>query len=299
MDHQATCSLLDRRTHAGRRPSLLSVFPAVHFVRRKRPRPRPSAVCLVTATIPRVRIPTSALSSSARSPTFLPTKLSMGSPSAPRPWRFVFPGGQTALAGILVPRPSADQSPHPLVRSDGPFVATFWQSVLRTPMGWLRRNPVATSPWHLLVGLGDLEQGTTRGGLFGSVAVSCSRHCCFCQSRLSAYLLTRRSRGNEAMNIVQLILKLLGGNVLNQLAESLGLERQKAETGIKAAIPGLLAGVTGMLCLSDGADKLSRAVDDADDGLLGDLTKAFGGGSSFADKGLGHPGFLAWLRYGL
>ena len=43
---------------------------------------------------------------------------------------------------------------------------------------------------------------------------------------------------------------------------------------------------------SDGADKLSRAVDDADDGLLGDLTKAFGGGSSFADKGIGILGSL-------
>ena len=94
------------------------------------------------------------------------------------------------------------------------------------------------------------------------------------------------------MNIVQLILKLLGGNVLNQLAESLGLERQKAETGIKAAIPGLLAVLTGMSRSSDGADKLSRAVDDADDGLLGDLTKAFGGGASFADKGIGILGSL-------
>ncbi len=94
------------------------------------------------------------------------------------------------------------------------------------------------------------------------------------------------------MNLVQLLLKLLSGNVLSQLAESLGLERQKAETGIKAVIPSLLAALTGLTSASGGADKLARAVDDADDSLLDELGKVFGGGASFADKGAGILGSL-------
>ena len=98
--------------------------------------------------------------------------------------------------------------------------------------------------------------------------------------------------GGKAMNWVELILKALGGNVLDQLASALGLDRQKSEGAVKAAVPGLLGALVNMARTPDGADKLYSSLDDVDDGLLGDLGKAFGGGSSLADKGTGLLGSL-------
>ena len=88
------------------------------------------------------------------------------------------------------------------------------------------------------------------------------------------------------MNIVDLLLKLLGGGVGRQLAGMLNVGEDKAESGIKAALPALLAALTGIASTKDGSQRLASAVEGADEGILGNLGSVVGSqGSALADKG--------------
>ena len=95
------------------------------------------------------------------------------------------------------------------------------------------------------------------------------------------------------MNIVDLLLKLLSGGVGRQLAGMLNLGEDKAESGIKAALPALLAAITGVASTREGSERLASAVEGADDGILGNLGNALGSqGSGFVDKGSSMLGSL-------
>jgi hypothetical protein len=95
------------------------------------------------------------------------------------------------------------------------------------------------------------------------------------------------------MNIVDLLLKLLSGGVGRQLAGMLNIGEDRAESGIKATLPALLAALTGVASTREGSERLASAVEGADDGILGNLGNALGSqGSGFVDKGSSMLGSL-------
>jgi hypothetical protein len=82
------------------------------------------------------------------------------------------------------------------------------------------------------------------------------------------------------MNIVDMLLKLLGGGVSKQLAGMTGIAEDKIEAAIKAALPALLAALTGAASTKEGAQKLAVEVEGADEGILGNLGSALGSQSA-------------------
>jgi hypothetical protein len=114
------------------------------------------------------------------------------------------------------------------------------------------------------------------------------------------------------MNIVDMLLRLLGGGVSKQLAGMTGIAEDKIEAAIKAALPALLAALTGAASTKEGAQKLAAEVEGADDGILGNLGSALGGqaaalgeqgstalGSLFSEGTLGNLGSVLGKFTGL
>ena len=94
-------------------------------------------------------------------------------------------------------------------------------------------------------------------------------------------------------NIVDMLLKLLGGGVSKQLAGMTGIPEEKIEAAIKAGLPALLAALTGAASTKDGAQKLASAVEGADEGILGNLGSALGSeGAALSDQGSAALGSL-------
>lgn len=95
------------------------------------------------------------------------------------------------------------------------------------------------------------------------------------------------------------------GDMLGQMASSLGIDEGAAKKGLGDTVSGLFDGVKGMLGTDEGKAKVQAAIDDADDTVLdnpasvltGDTTKAqglldgmFGGGNDIAQKVSGSSG---------
>jgi hypothetical protein len=94
-------------------------------------------------------------------------------------------------------------------------------------------------------------------------------------------------------NIVDMLLKLLGGGVSKQLAGMTGIPEEKIEAAIKVALPALLAALTGAASTKDGAQKLASAVEGADEGILGNLGSALGSeGAALGEQGSSALGSL-------
>jgi hypothetical protein len=95
--------------------------------------------------------------------------------------------------------------------------------------------------------------------------------------------------GNMAVispNIVDLVKGYLTGDVKNRISSFLGESSDKTQSGIDAAVPGLLSGFTSAASTPDGAQRLASAVDKGDDGILSNLSSILGKGYS-ADTGSG------------
>lgn len=74
------------------------------------------------------------------------------------------------------------------------------------------------------------------------------------------------------MNIVQIILKLLGGgDVIGRIASMLGLNQDLATKAISAAVPAILAAITGAASKPDGASALAAALAKQDTGALDNI----------------------------
>jgi len=89
-----------------------------------------------------------------------------------------------------------------------------------------------------------------------------------------------------AINLVSLVMEFLTPDMIGRIASALGIDRNKTLAGIGAAVPGLLAGLSGVATQPGGAQKLVDAVRQQS-GTLGNLTSAIGGGgqSSLIEKG--------------
>jgi len=89
-----------------------------------------------------------------------------------------------------------------------------------------------------------------------------------------------------AINLVSLIMQFLTPDMIGRIASALGLDHNNTQTAIGAAIPGLLAGLSGVAAQPGGAQKL---VDTArqQTGALGNFASMIGGAnrSSLIEKG--------------
>src|SRR5215468_6381253 len=89
-----------------------------------------------------------------------------------------------------------------------------------------------------------------------------------------------------AINLVSLIMQFLTPDMIGRIASALGLDRNNTQTAIGAAIPGLLAGLSGVAAQPGGAQKLVDTVRQQT-GALGSFANMIGasGQSSLIEKG--------------
>src|SRR5262249_14021835 len=89
-----------------------------------------------------------------------------------------------------------------------------------------------------------------------------------------------------AVNLISLIMQFLTPDMIGRIASALGLDRTNTQTAIGAAIPGLLAGLSGVATQPGGAQKLVDTVRQQT-GALGSFANMLGasGQSSLIEKG--------------
>ena len=87
-------------------------------------------------------------------------------------------------------------------------------------------------------------------------------------------------------NIVDMVKGYLTGDVQDRISSYLGQSSEKTQSGINAAVPGLLSGFTTASSTPDGAQRLASAVDKGDEGILSNLNSILGKGFS-GDTGTG------------
>jgi Bacterial protein of unknown function (DUF937) len=89
-----------------------------------------------------------------------------------------------------------------------------------------------------------------------------------------------------AINLVSLVMQFLTPDMIGRIASALGLDRTNTQTAIGAAVPGLLAGLSGVATQAGGAQKLVDAVRQQT-GALGSFANMIGasGQSSLIEKG--------------
>jgi hypothetical protein len=89
-----------------------------------------------------------------------------------------------------------------------------------------------------------------------------------------------------AINLVSLIMQFLTPDMIGRIASVLGLDRNNTQTAIGAAVPGLLAGLSGVATQPGGAQKLLDTVRQQT-GALGSFANMIGasGQSSLIEKG--------------
>ena len=90
----------------------------------------------------------------------------------------------------------------------------------------------------------------------------------------------------ESLNLVDMIKGYFSGGIGNRLSTLLGESNQKTELGINAAIPALLARFSNIASTSDGATRLASAVDNADEGILSNISSMFGKNTFSASSSL-------------
>jgi hypothetical protein len=97
----------------------------------------------------------------------------------------------------------------------------------------------------------------------------------------------------NSLNLIDLVKGYLGSDFTNRMSSLLGESTDKTRSGIDAAIPGLLSAFDNAASTPDRARRLSSAVDEADDSMLGNIARMFGTGSgSWINRGSGILGSL-------
>jgi hypothetical protein len=95
----------------------------------------------------------------------------------------------------------------------------------------------------------------------------------------------------NSLNIVDMVKGYLTGGATSSISSLLGESKEKTQSGIDAAVPGLLSGLTTVASTPDGAQRLSSAVDKGDEGILSNVSSLFGKGAS-SDAGSGILGSI-------
>ena len=90
----------------------------------------------------------------------------------------------------------------------------------------------------------------------------------------------------DSLNLVDMIKGYFTGGIANRFSTLLGESNQRTEMGINAAIPGLLARFSNTASTADGATRLASAVDNADDGILSNISSMFGKNTYSASSSL-------------
>src|SRR5262245_21537332 len=90
----------------------------------------------------------------------------------------------------------------------------------------------------------------------------------------------------DSLNLVDMIKGYFSGSLGNRLSTLLGESTQKTELGINAAIPALLARFSNIASTSDGASRFASAVDNADEGILSNVSSMFGKNTYTASSSL-------------
>jgi hypothetical protein len=100
-----------------------------------------------------------------------------------------------------------------------------------------------------------------------------------------------------ATNLVTLVLQFLTPEMIGRVASALGLDRTLVQSAINAAVPGLLAGLSGVATQPGGAQKLVDAAKQ-ETGTLGKFAELLGGGgqSSVIERGSQLLGSLLGAR---
>ncbi len=78
------------------------------------------------------------------------------------------------------------------------------------------------------------------------------------------------------MNIVEMIASQFGPQVVGAIANALGIEQNKAQSGISSSIPAVLAGLVGLTNNPGGTQTFSNAMNQADPSFLDNLAGALG-----------------------
>jgi hypothetical protein len=96
----------------------------------------------------------------------------------------------------------------------------------------------------------------------------------------------KRRRAPMAINLVSLVMQFLTPDMIGRIASALGLDRNNTQTAIGAAIPGLLAELSGVAAQPGGAQKLAEAARQQT-GTLGNFASMIGTGAktSLIEKG--------------
>lgn len=89
------------------------------------------------------------------------------------------------------------------------------------------------------------------------------------------------------MNIVEMIVSQFGSQIVGAIASALGIEQNKAQSGLASSIPAILAGLVGLTSKPEGTKTFSNTLDQADPGFLDNLSSALQGGNqgSLIDTG--------------
>ena len=89
-----------------------------------------------------------------------------------------------------------------------------------------------------------------------------------------------------AINLVSLVMQFLTPEIIGRVATALGLDRTLVQSAIDAAVPGLLAGFSGVATQPGGPQKLVEAAKQ-ETGTLGKFADMLGGGSqsTFIERG--------------
>jgi hypothetical protein len=93
-----------------------------------------------------------------------------------------------------------------------------------------------------------------------------------------------------AQNLIDLLERLLGSNdVLSRLGSLIGLSPGNTESAIGAAVPAILAGLTGLAQKPEGRDRLAALIQGQDTSVLDNVAGALSGGreQSLIDSGRG------------
>ena len=92
-----------------------------------------------------------------------------------------------------------------------------------------------------------------------------------------------------ALNIVDLVKDQISDQLTGTLSSALGTDSTQTTSALSGALPGLLSGLVSSAETSNGAGSLFNAVQDQDDGLLGNIGNLLGGdqASSLSNAGSG------------
>jgi hypothetical protein len=81
------------------------------------------------------------------------------------------------------------------------------------------------------------------------------------------------------MNIVEMITSQFGSQIVGAIAGALGIEQDKAHSGLASSIPALLAGLVGLTAKPEGTRSFSTTLNEADTDSLDNLVSGLQGGN--------------------